>query len=141
MSPCTNTLLPSQPSQTLSETVAANSIAWDSAGVTTGPITVPLVLSLGSGLGSAMGAKSGFGILTLSSVCPILAVLVSGFMPCCKGKPEPGTMPTTTTPPPLSLSPAGRFRLPALSACVWLVRSGPYTPRSAGNYDPIKEQE
>jgi len=64
-------------------------IAWDSAGVTTGPITVPLVLSLGSGLGVAMGAKSGFGILTLSSVCPILSVLVSGFMPCCKGKVTP----------------------------------------------------
>eukprot|EP01046_Picozoa_sp_COSAG06_P001199 COSAG06_NODE_37_length_30537_cov_73.315658_1_plen_768_part_00 len=61
-------------------------IAWDSAGVTTGPITVPLVLSLGSGLGVAMGAKSGFGILTLSSVCPILSVLVSGFLPCCQGK-------------------------------------------------------
>jgi hypothetical protein len=60
-------------------------IAWDSAGVTTGPITVPLVLSLGSGLGVAMGAKSGFGILALSSVCPILSVLVSGFLPCCRG--------------------------------------------------------
>jgi hypothetical protein len=59
-------------------------IGWDSAGVTTGPITVPLVLSLGSGLGMALQAKSGFGILTMCSVCPILAVLLSGWMPCCK---------------------------------------------------------
>lgn len=36
-----------------------------------------------------MGAKSGFGILTLSSVCPILSVLISGFLPCCKGKVQP----------------------------------------------------
>lgn len=64
-------------------------IAWDSAGVTTGPITVPLVLSLGSGLGVAMGAKSGFGILALSSVCPILSVLVSRFFPCCKAMVTP----------------------------------------------------
>jgi hypothetical protein len=53
-------------------------IAWDSAGVTTGPITVPLVLAMGLGFGNAVGATEGFGILSMASICPILAVLTTG---------------------------------------------------------------
>ena len=53
-------------------------IAWDSAGVTTGPITVPLVLAMGLGFGNALEALEGFGILSMASICPILAVLVTG---------------------------------------------------------------
>ena len=53
-------------------------IGWDSAGVTTGPVTVPLVLSLGSGVAEASHSQDGFGMLTLSSICPILAVLLYG---------------------------------------------------------------
>ena len=53
-------------------------IAWDSAGVTTGPVTVPLVLALGLGFGNAMQAVEGFGILAMASICPILAVLMTG---------------------------------------------------------------
>jgi hypothetical protein len=53
-------------------------IAWDSAGVTTGPVTVPLVLAMGLGFGSAMGSLDGFGILSLASICPIIAVLLTG---------------------------------------------------------------
>ena len=53
-------------------------IAWDSAGVTTGPVTVPLVLAMGLGFGSAVGAIEGFGILSMASICPILAVLSTG---------------------------------------------------------------
>ena len=53
-------------------------IAWDSAGVTTGPITVPLVLAMGLGFGNAIGAIDGFGILSMASICPILAVLSTG---------------------------------------------------------------
>jgi hypothetical protein len=53
-------------------------VAWDSAGVTTGPVTVPLVLAMGLGLGSAVSAVEGFGILSLASICPILAVLLMG---------------------------------------------------------------
>jgi len=53
-------------------------IGWDSAGVTTGPVTVPLVLSLGSGLSIAARSRDGFGLLTLSSICPILSVLLFG---------------------------------------------------------------
>ena len=50
-------------------------VAWDSAGVTTGPVTVPLVLAMGLGLGNAVSAVEGFGILSLASICPIVAVL------------------------------------------------------------------
>lgn len=53
-------------------------IAWDSAGVTTGPVTVPLVLAMGLGFGNAVGAIEGFGILSMASICPILAVLSTG---------------------------------------------------------------
>ncbi len=53
-------------------------IAWDSAGVTTGPITVPLVLAMGLGFGDALDATDGFGILSMASIGPILAVLISG---------------------------------------------------------------
>jgi len=53
-------------------------IAWDSAGVTTGPVTVPLVLAMGLGFGNAMGSIDGFGILSLASICPIIAVLLTG---------------------------------------------------------------
>jgi hypothetical protein len=53
-------------------------LAWDSGAVTTGPVTVPLVLSLGIGIASAAGkgdsSLSGFGIVTLASLFPILVV-------------------------------------------------------------------
>ena len=55
-------------------------VAWDSAGVTTGPVTVPLVLAMGLGLGSAVSAIEGFGILSLASICPIVAVLSMGIL-------------------------------------------------------------
>jgi hypothetical protein len=54
-------------------------LAWDSGAVTTGPVTVPLVLSLGIGIASAAGkgssSLSGFGIVTLASLFPIIGVL------------------------------------------------------------------
>lgn len=57
-------------------------LAWDCGGVTTGPVTVPLVLSLGIGVAAAVGSGSttlsGFGIVTLASVFPILGVLLLG---------------------------------------------------------------
>ena len=55
-------------------------VAWDSAGVTTGPVTVPLVLAMGLGLGNAVSAVEGFGILSLASICPIVAVLSMGLV-------------------------------------------------------------
>ncbi len=55
-------------------------VGWDSAGVTTGPVTVPLVLAMGLGLGNAVSAVEGFGILSLASICPIIAVLSMGLV-------------------------------------------------------------
>ncbi|TNF97828.1 MAG: DUF1538 domain-containing protein [Gammaproteobacteria bacterium] len=53
-------------------------LAWDSGAVTTGPVTVPLVLSLGIGIAASAGkgesSLSGFGIVTLASLFPILVV-------------------------------------------------------------------
>ena len=55
-------------------------LAWDCGAVTTGPVTVPLVLSLGIGIAAAAGkgdsGLSGFGIVTLASLFPILGVLL-----------------------------------------------------------------
>jgi hypothetical protein len=55
-------------------------LAWDCGAVTTGPVTVPLVLSLGIGIAAAAGkgnsSLSGFGIVMLASLFPIIAVQV-----------------------------------------------------------------
>ncbi|ESQ15659.1 MAG TPA: DUF1538 domain-containing protein [Chromatiaceae bacterium] len=55
-------------------------LAWDCGAVTTGPVTVPLVLSLGIGIAGAAGKEqsslSGFGIVTLASLFPIISVEV-----------------------------------------------------------------
>jgi hemerythrin-like domain-containing protein len=57
-------------------------LAWDCGAVTTGPVTVPLVLSLGIGIASAAGkgnsSLSGFGIVTLASLFPIIGVMSLG---------------------------------------------------------------
>ncbi len=63
---------------TLFSSEAFVNVAWDSAGVTTGPITVPLVLAMGLGLGDAVSAVEGFGILSMASIGPIIAVLSMG---------------------------------------------------------------
>lgn len=56
------------------------SLAWDCGAVTTGPVTVPLVLALGIGVCRIVGddqtSNAGFGIVTLASLMPILAVLL-----------------------------------------------------------------
>ncbi|MBN1849396.1 MAG: DUF1538 domain-containing protein [Deltaproteobacteria bacterium] len=57
-------------------------LAWDCGAVTTGPVTVPLVLALGIGIsrmvGSADSGATGFGVVTLASLLPIVAVLGLG---------------------------------------------------------------
>jgi len=55
-------------------------IAWDSGGVTTGPVTVPLVLAMGLGIGGELGVGDGFGVVSMASVFPILAVAIYGFI-------------------------------------------------------------
>ncbi|MBR1864906.1 MAG: DUF1538 domain-containing protein [Lachnospiraceae bacterium] len=57
-------------------------VAFDSGGVTTGPMTVPFIMATGMGLSSVRGDKNAandsFGLVALSSVGPVLAVLVLG---------------------------------------------------------------
>lgn len=58
-------------------------IAFDSGGVTTGPMTVPFILALGVGVSNIRSddkaEADSFGLVALSSVGPILAVLILGF--------------------------------------------------------------
>ena len=55
-------------------------LSFDSGGVTTGPITVPFIMALGVGIAATIGGKyaseNSFGLVTLCSVGPILAVLI-----------------------------------------------------------------
>lgn len=57
-------------------------VAFDSGGVTTGPMTVPFIMAMGVGLASVRSDKNAandsFGLVALSSVGPILAVLIFG---------------------------------------------------------------
>lgn len=58
-------------------------IAFDSGGVTTGPMTVPFILALGIGVSNIRSDKKAesdsFGLVSLCSIGPILAVLILGF--------------------------------------------------------------
>ena len=57
-------------------------MAFDSGGVTTGPITVPFIMALGVGISNILGDRrskeNSFGLVSLCSVGPILAVLLLG---------------------------------------------------------------
>ena len=57
-------------------------LAFDSGGVTTGPITVPFIMAMGVGIASILGDRrskeNSFGLVSLCSVGPVLAVLVMG---------------------------------------------------------------
>ena len=59
-------------------------IAYDSGGVTTSTITVPLVAALGVGLASTIRGRnpmvSGFGLIALASLTPIIFVLIFGMI-------------------------------------------------------------
>ncbi len=62
-------------------------LAWDCGAVTTGPVTVPLVLALGIGVcrivSSGSSEGGGFGVVTLASLFPIIAVFLLGIFPYC----------------------------------------------------------
>lgn len=57
-------------------------VSFDSGGVTTGPITVPFIMALGVGVASMRRDKNStsdsFGLVSLCSVGPIMAVLLLG---------------------------------------------------------------
>lgn len=76
-------------------------LAWDCGAVTTGPVTVPMVLALGIGVATSSGPSiqhdslrsvesmggageekslSGFGIVSLASLFPVLAVQILGLV-------------------------------------------------------------
>jgi hypothetical protein len=69
-----------EPSGTLAPVLG---LAWDCGAVTTGPVTVPLVLALGIGVcrvvATGGSSNTGFGVVTLASLFPILAVLTLSF--------------------------------------------------------------
>lgn len=59
-------------------------IAFDSGGVTTGPMTVPFIMSFGVGIASIRSDRhaedDSFGLVSLCSIGPILAVLILGMI-------------------------------------------------------------
>jgi hypothetical protein len=67
------------------------SIAWDGGATTTGPFTVPLVVAIGLGLSrNTPGVLEGFGILSLASAGPVVAVLSVGLL--LRGGPKRGAI-------------------------------------------------
>jgi hypothetical protein len=75
-----------QSNEVLAQIIA---LAWDCGAVTTGPVTVPLVLALGIGVCRIVSdddtSNAGFGIVTLASLFPIMAVLILGMVHYGKG--------------------------------------------------------
>lgn len=73
-------------------------VAFDSGGVTTGPMTVPFIMAMGVGLASVRSDKNAasdsFGLVALSSIGPIIAVLFLGLF----FRPEDTTVTTSTIP-------------------------------------------
>ena len=59
-------------------------IAFDAGGVTTGPMTVPFIMALGVGVSSIRSdsreSNDSFGLVSLCSIGPIIAVLVLGLI-------------------------------------------------------------
>jgi len=59
-------------------------VAFDSGGVTTGPITVPFIMAMGLGLAAVRSDRNSqedsFGLISLCSIGPILAVLLLGIV-------------------------------------------------------------
>lgn len=73
-------------------------VAFDSGGVTTGPMTVPFIMALGIGFSAVRSDKhaenDSFGLISLCSVGPILAVLILGLI----YHPEGGSYTPTAIP-------------------------------------------
>ena len=59
-------------------------VAFDSGGVTTGPMTVPFIMALGVGIASIRNDRhasdDSFGLVSLCSIGPILAVMILGMI-------------------------------------------------------------
>lgn len=64
-------------------------LAFDAGGVTTGPMTVPFIMALGVGVAAIHKGKKGndsFGLVALSSIGPVIAVLILGMLFEVSGK-------------------------------------------------------
>lgn len=69
-------------------------VAFDSGGVTTGPMTVPFIMALGVGVASSRSDSAAdndcFGLVALSSIGPISAVMILGLL--VGGEIDPGDL-------------------------------------------------
>ena len=69
-------------------------LAWDCGALTTGPVTVPMVLALGLGVAKHHSRPgeffdpSGFGIVAMASMYPILSVEILALIVLSKSKEE-----------------------------------------------------
>lgn len=76
-------------------------VAFDSGGVTTGPMTVPFIMALGVGVSSIRSDRhagdDSFGLVALSSIGPIIAVLVLGLVYPAEGSYIPVETPNIET--------------------------------------------
>jgi len=99
-------------------------LAWDSGAVTTGPVTVPIVLALGIGVAAAVGkgagSLSGFGIVTLASLFPVLGVLILGLSVSPDGAAGAVAVAAVSSPPWWARSPTAEV-IASLRAIVPLV--------------------
>ncbi len=72
-------------------------LAFDSGGVTTGPMTVPFIMSIGAGVSGIRATKSehddAFGLVSLCSVGPIIAVMALGVCFSIEDLPYTPTLP------------------------------------------------
>ena len=77
-------------------------IAFDSGGATTGPMTVPFIMALGLGVSSVRAGKddNSFGLTGISSVGPVLAVLVYAIV---MGESSPSAVPEPVEGPQLNV--------------------------------------
>ena len=68
-------------------------IGFDSGGATTGPMTVPFIMALGLGVSSVRAGKddNSFGLTGVSSVGPVLAVLIYAIVVNGAGGPSTGS--------------------------------------------------
>jgi hypothetical protein len=99
-------------------------LAWDCGAITTGPVTVPLVLAIGIGLSAAAGTEdnplSGFGIVTLASLFPAIAVMTLGLVVTRNGAPAEAGVPSLSLPA-WSADPAVAAVIGAVRAVVPLI--------------------
>ena len=72
-------------------------LAFDSGGVTTGPMTVPFIMSIGAGVSGIRATKNehddAFGLVSLCSVGPIVAVMTLGIIFSLQDLPYTPTLP------------------------------------------------